>query len=401
MDFLDGILMRLKEDFEGDSSDIGEELFPDKYVNNDPRRPREEVVFVNTSEDYLESRRIREIEALRKRSENFSKGINVLDDVQRVDLKKILFAANNWNYFPLPSKTQLVSLMSSIENIGMVNPIILMKEDKGKYTIIDGRSRFIALLCLCEIKSSEEYRYPVCYVLDPKKVDEYYIRTLMIDLNFKYRDIPQNVFVRMLYERFEILRRSKQFRSEYNIAEQLAEEFMMSTSSVYNYLALRKLSEEVMTLVLDKRMNLQIARLFVKLDHEDQRLVLENIDFKEINCYHKMKYIVSEDIKSKGAKREEEVKRRVSSARDMVPENVSFTVKLNKKLIVKFSDQLVELLKHAAMQFSTAVAKGSVRKYCKISYDQKQMQYLVKGNYVDEKTLERLGARTLTEVFRK
>ena len=68
---------------------------------------------------------------------------------------------------------------------------------------------------------------------------------------------------------------------------------------------------------------------------------------------------------------------------------------------MKFSDQMVELMKYAATKFSTAVAKGSIRQYCKINFNKNQMKYLVKGNYVDENTLGKFNARTVTEIFRK
>ena len=379
----------------------GEEFFPNKFAANDPYQPREYVIDLHHSEEFLERERLLQIERLKRRTDNFVNGVDITENLQRVDIALMTYAHNNWHYFPLPSKTQLLSMMASIQNIGQVYPIILLKESDEMYMILDGKTRYLALACLNTENPSEKYRYPLCYVLDPKKVDEYYLRALMLDVNFHYRDIPQDIFIKMILDRYEILRRSKKFRNESNIAERLAEEFLISTSSVYNYLSLKKLCEEIMTLVYKKRMSLQVARLFAKLDHETQKLILENVDFKELNCYYKMKYIVTADLTEEGRQPEKEIKKRVEHAKNMVPQNASFTVKLNKELIVKFSDQLVELMKYAAQKFSTGVAKGSIRQYCKINYDKKQMKYLVKGNFIDEKRLERLGARTLTEVFRK
>ena len=69
---------------------------------------------------------------------------------------------------------------------------------------------------------------------------------------------------------------------------------------------------------------------------------------------------------------------------------------------MKFSDQMVELLKYAAQKFSTAVARrGGMGKYCKVKFDKEQMKYLVKGNYVDEKTLDKFSTKNISDVFRK
>ena len=397
--------MRFQEAFieiqwnEGEGT--GEDFFPNKYAVNDPYQPREEEFFYDLPDEYYERRRLIDLENLRKRADNFTNGVNITENLQRIDINLMRDAPNNWHYFPLPSKSQLLSMMASLENIGLVYPIILLKEEDGTYTILDGNTRYLALHCLNTENPSKKYRYPLCYVLDPKKVDEHYIRALMLDLNFHYRKIPQNVFIKMILERHEILKRSKSFRGEINIAEKLAEEFLVSPSSIYSYLSLKKLCEEVLTLVFKSRMQLQVARLFTKLDHNTQKLILENIDFKEINSYHKMKYIVTEDLGTMGEHAEKEIKRRVRNAQEMVPETISFTVKLDKGLIMKFSEQVMELMKYAVNKFRNAVASTGMRKYCEVKYNKRQMRYMVKGNYMDEKTLERLGARTISDVYRK
>jgi hypothetical protein len=306
-------------------------------------------------------------------------------------------APSNWAYFPLPNEAQLISLMTSIENIGLINPIVLLKhKNYPKYDVLEGKSRVIALKNLYANNSLDKYRYPVCLILDEENVDEYYIRSLMLDLNFRYRTIPQDVFIRMILERHELLKRSKQFRKDSNIAQMLAEEFMMSTSSIYNYLVLEKLTEEVKTLLFEKRISLQVARLFAKVNHEIQDFILKNIDFKDINCFHRIKFIICDGE----VKKLEKVKALIDKSKNIVPEKINFNVTINKRLINKTLDNFIDLKKYASMNL-TGIMGDNANRFCKITFDQNQMKYYLEQNLIDEKTVNKLTAKTLREILLK
>jgi len=98
---------------------------------------------------------------------------------------------------------------------------------------------------LCNLyKNTEEerFKYAPCFVIDG--VEEYFVRTLMIDSNLPYRTISKETYIRAIFERHELLQRTKTYKNEMNIAEILAEEFGTSTATIYNYLTLKKLCKE-------------------------------------------------------------------------------------------------------------------------------------------------------------
>ena len=132
-----------------------------------------------------------ELKVLKRRTNNFTDGVNIMENVQKVDINLMRDAPSNWTYLPLPNEAQLISLMTSIESIGLINPIILLKyPNYSKYDIIEGKSRVLALQNLYKKDPKDKYRFPICFILDSEKVDEYYIRSLILDLNFRYRTIP-------------------------------------------------------------------------------------------------------------------------------------------------------------------------------------------------------------------
>ncbi|MCL2323799.1 MAG: ParB/RepB/Spo0J family partition protein, partial [Oscillospiraceae bacterium] len=235
-----------------DDNPFGEDLIPGYYVENDPRKPKIEAFYFPQTEEQVEEDSIFKEKVLKRRTRNFKEGVNIFEDVQKIDIGLMQDAPTNWTYLPLPNDAQLISLMNSLESIGLINPIILLKHPNyDYYTILEGKSRVLALKNLYDRDHLDKYRYPLCCILDSEKVDEYFLRSMILDLNFRYRNIPQDVFIRMILDRHALLKKSKKFRRESNVAELLAEEFLMSTSSIYNYLVLEKLSEEVKTLLYE------------------------------------------------------------------------------------------------------------------------------------------------------
>ncbi|MCL2322685.1 MAG: hypothetical protein FWC47_11365 [Oscillospiraceae bacterium] len=376
----------------------GEDISPCTYVDNDPRKPKIEAFYFPQSEEELEQDRIHEEKVQKRRAGNFREGINIFENVQKIDIGLMEDAPENWAYFPLPNNVQLISLMNSLESIGLINPIILLRcPNYKKYTILEGKSRVLALKNLYERDHLDKYRYPLCCILDSEKVDEYFIRTMILDLNFRYRNIPQDVFIRMILDRHTLLKKSKKFKRESNVALQLAEEFLMSESSIYNYLVLEKLSEEVKTLLFEKRINLQIARLFAKVNPEVQKMILENIDFKEINCFHRIKFIIGDGT---GNVTLEKIKGNIEQSKDLVPEKISFNITINKRILGKTLDTLIDLKKYASLNLS-GIMGDNVNRFCNITFDQNIMKYYIEQNLVDEKTVRKLTAKTINEVLSK
>ena len=372
----------------------GDYILPCKYVDNDPYKSKRyvisECVETEDTRDY-------NLRVLKKRFKNFTEGVNIMENVQKIDIALMEDAPSNWSYLPVPNDEQLISLMASIENIGLINPIILLSHPNyDKYDIIEGKSRVLALKNLYKRNPLEKYRYPVCFILDSEKVDEYYIRSLILDLNFKYRAIPQDIFIRMILERAELLKRSKQTRGEINIAEVLAKEFLMSKSSIYNYLVLGKLTEEIKTLLFEKRITLQIARTFAKVSHEIQMFILENIDFKDINSFHRIKFIIGDG----SVKDLDKIRGFIEKSKNIVPDKISFNVTVNKRLLSKTCETLIDLKKYAAMNYS-GIMGDNANRFCKITFDQNIMKYYLEQNLMDEKTVNKLTAKTLREILSK
>ena len=374
----------------------GDYLLPHKYLSCDPKRViEEELPSDPLSQEEAEELQKAQQGFIKTRVKNFSEGVNLLENVKKIDIELMQDAPPNWYYMPLPNESQLLTLMASIENLGLLNPIILLQHPNyDKYSILSGKSRVLALKNLYARDKLDKYKYPICFILKEDEVDEYYLRSLILDLNFSYRTIPQEVFIRMILERYELLKRSKQFRNEFSIAEQLAEEFLMSESSIYNYLTLKKLTEEVMTLLFEKRITLQTARLLAKVNKEVQIAILENVDYKELNCKHRMEYITKDCDTST-----DEIKKRIKESQDLVPHKTTFTIEIHKDALEKCTNSILDIKKDVTVTLGSKFAVKNIDEFCKVAYNKDHMKYYLEKNMIDQTVLDRLTAKTVRELF--
>ncbi|MCL2321661.1 MAG: ParB/RepB/Spo0J family partition protein [Oscillospiraceae bacterium] len=374
----------------------GEDLLPHKYLNCDPKRVVEEELI----SDPLSKEQIDDFIKAQKRFadiriKNFSEGVNLFENVENIDIELMQDAPSNWHYMNLPSDGQLISLMNSIETLGLLTPIILLQHPNyNMYSILSGKSRVLALKNLYANDPLDKYRYPKCFILKEDEVDEFYLRSMILDLNFQYRTIPQDVLIRMILERHALLKKSKQFRGESNVAMQLSEEFLMSEASIYNYLTLSRLTEEVMTLLFEKRITLQTARLLAKMNHESQITILENVDYKELNCKHRMKYITSVGNLSK-----QELKKRIKESESLVPYKTNFNIEIHREALAKCANLILDMKKDIIIALGAKVVVKDINEFCKVTYNKDDMRYYIENNIIDEKVLERLKAKTLSELI--
>jgi hypothetical protein len=279
-----------------------------------------------------------------------------------------------------------------VEQVGIIQPIILLHDNDADeiYEILVGHSRYLALKALYENTNDEKYRYVPAFILSREEVGEYFARTLILDSNFSYRNIDQTVLIKALIERYTLLKKTKKYRSEINIAEALADEFLMSRSTVFNYLCLRKLCEEVMVLLLEKRIKLQSARYLARINHETQKMILNKYGIEKINIIHRIKFLTGSEVKS-----EEQMEKKIEIANTLVPFTTNITVTLNKDLVNDYMKLNADFNEQAMKNYEGKFQRNNSDYYFKVKYDADHMKYYMEQDYVDSKVLGRVSAKTI------
>ncbi len=371
----------------------GDDLLPKARVKNDPKQVRTYDIPFPLSLEEQEKRRKNEEKILLKRASNFTNGINIYENFQYVDIDLMIPCAPNWA-FNKPNQEQLITLISSIETMGVLSPFILVKDKRSTdYTIVCGHSRHVALKNLYANTQDNKYKFAPCFVLDYDEVDEYFVRALIIDSNLSYRTMDQTILMRALFERYEILKRTKSFRSESDIGRALADEFLISRSTVFNYLCLKKLREEVMVLLLEKRITLQAARYLARVNHDVQLMILENFGIENINIKHRIKYLTSKDnVKLP------ELLKRIEVANGLVPHKTTVNVTVAKHLVPKLFDVLGEFKDYSVINYQYVFNTKNANKYCNIVYDEEHVKFYLEKEILNKKAVDLVNVKNQEEL---
>ena len=374
---------------------LGDLLMPTARIKNDPVKETIETFILPCTLEEEERYRKREAMILKRRVKNFTEGVDLFQNFQKVNIDEMNYVHYSWNYFDAPNKYELLTLISSIESIGVINPLILVKELNNTYTIISGKSRVMALKNLFNNTKDLEYKFAPAFVLNSEDVDQYYLRSLIIDSNWPYRSLSKGVIITAAIERFELYKRSKQFRSDTKIVEALAEEFLVSKNTIFNYLALRKLREEVMVLVLENRIKLEAAKHLSRVNHDMQLMILENFGIEHLNELHRVKYLTSQDNLTLP-----QLLSRIKVAKDLVPWKTKVTIVVNKYVAPKCLEMVGDLKKYAITNFENTFKTKNCDKYCKVSVNYEDMRFFLEKEIINKKLLDSIMVKNREELLK-
>lgn len=203
---------------------------------------------------------------------------------QRIDLELMDNAPDEWNFFSelkeeQPSK--YAELKMSIYNNGVLQPLILWKQENGRYMILAGRnrrdaSRDIIIDCQDEPGFDEEkFRYIKSIVYEPDEIKVDKAQEIIIDTNYVQREYTPKTRVLITKKRMGIL--EKQRYSKGRSIEQLAKEMKIEKSAIYDNLAIgQKVIEPLQEMYFDGKLTKKAVLKFVYFEFETQQWILDN-----------------------------------------------------------------------------------------------------------------------------
>jgi len=374
---------------------LGDLLLPTCRIKNDPVKESIQEIILPCTIEEEERRRVREEMLLKARAKNFSEGVDLFKRFEKVNIDEMNNVHYSWNYFDAPNKYELLSLISSIESIGLINPLILVKEMNNTYTIISGKSRVLALKNLFNNTKDLRYKVAPAFILNHDEVDQYFLRALIIDSNFSYRSLSKGVLITAAIERFELYKKIKQFRSDTKIVEAIADEFMISKNTVFNYLSLRKLREEVMVLVLENRIKLEAAKCLARVNHDMQIMILENFGIDHVNELYRIKYLTKQDNLTLP-----QLLSRIKTAKELVPWKTKVILIVNKYVAPKCLEMVADFKKYAITSFESTFKTKNCDKYCKVSVNYEDMKYYLEKEIISKSLLDSVLVKNREELLR-
>ncbi len=330
--------------------------------------------------------------AILRMEKNFNKGVNLHENLENVDIKLIHDTPKGWNPFNPPTEIETLDLMRSIENVGLIYPIYVTKDKFGKYTLICGRCRLTAYANLFNITNSPRYQSIPCYILPAEEVDELFLRTLIVESNIGFRFISKFNLIQSLIINYDIMKKTKLYRNEKNIGMELAKTFNMSESSVFNFLRVKSLCDEVLDLLFEKKITLKAAIYLARVSKETQKNILERIGAEAVNVIFRLKLLTSRDYSSI-----EKLEERIKATQNIIPPKTKIIIEMQRELVNPLFKLLAKFKKDEASAF---IYNTKFNYIFNIKYDGETMDYYVNEGMIDKNLLRKINAKTMTELMK-
>ena len=187
--------------------------------------------------------------------------------------------------FKVRDDEDMVQLIDSIKERGVITPAMVRQKDDGRYEIISGHRRKRA----CELAGLETLR---CEVVDLTKEEA---TILMVESNFQRSQILPSEKAFAYKMRMDAMKRQAGRPSKENVSpvgtnfrtdEQIASETGDSRNQIHRYIRLTNLVPELLEFVDEGRIKMRPAVELSYLDEDCQRDVVEEIDLNECTPSH-------------------------------------------------------------------------------------------------------------------
>lgn len=257
---------------------------------------------------------------------------SISEKIYNIEIDKLLNFKNH--IFPPISEDKFEELKSSIDQNGILVPIIIRKNSSTQYEIISGHNR---------VQACKELGYTTIPAI-VKNVDDDEANLIMIDTNVSQRDklLPSELMKaysikqEILKSRFDQLEKNEDIPSvPYDTREKLAEQENTSTSQISRYLRLKELIPELLELVDNEKLpfTVGVTLSFLKKDYQQ-------ILFEILNDNSKLKITLKQAEKLKTTKATLTKEYILNLLNNKTTKNEpKFTGKIKAPLVKKYKDK--------------------------------------------------------------
>ena len=318
--------------------------------------------------------------------------LNFSNTIQHIPLGELIEIDDSINFFELPSDEEFIELAHSIETYGVINPLVVMRSEASeKYIVILGRSRLYVLRSLFETSKLEKYSTVPCIILEGSP-DVSLIQGMIVTTNLKYRKISRETMIKSIFTLDDALKKNKRHRNEINVANAIAKRAGVSRTTVNNYMALKPLSSDAMELVNTKHMDLGVARILARQDHERQKFIMETLgdNINDINKVNSLIQGPGRSIYDEETKKAvpDNWERTIEFTKKMVPPFASITIKLPCEAVGLCLDAILDVRKKFG--FENRYTEKEINHDFRIKTDERIMAQYVARGYVKQEVFNKI-----------
>ncbi|MCL2322383.1 MAG: ParB N-terminal domain-containing protein [Oscillospiraceae bacterium] len=333
----------------------------------------------------------------------------ILDDlkfskkIEYINISKMYAMEDSINFFDYPNDEELLELIKSLEFFGVLQPLIVMKDESNvNYEIIDGRSRFLASKALYKKTGNEIYANLPCITIEAS-ANYSVIQGIIIANNMRYRTVSREALMKSIFLLDEIYKISNEFKNV-SAAAKIARAAGVSRTTVNNYLELKKLSPLAMDLVVKKYMNLSVAKVLSSKDAETQDKIIIGLknNINDIEKVYEMMKGPYEAIYNKETKSmiPDTWEMKTARVNEMIPQYTYIKLKVAFNDVEEVFTGINDLRRAYALKY-LPLRNNGLNKYFKVSYDEHDVQQYIKSGHLSQKTYDKLSTGVFNEIIKR
>lgn len=200
------------------------------------------------------------------------------DMIKHINLDNLIISPMEWNFYKPLSTEKLTELVESIQENGLINPIIVWEKGDNIYMILAGHNRVNAYKILFERTGDEKYSKIPAFIKLKDGITEDEARAIIVDTNFVCRQLSTLEKAKSILVKYNELGSKK--RNEINVAQEIATQFDLNKRQIYRYYQLNKLIPQFIDRIDSGSLSMKAALKLAKLSYEFQNVLYR--DFNEI-----------------------------------------------------------------------------------------------------------------------
>lgn len=162
------------------------------------------------------------------------------EGIELVDIKKLIPAPKNWNFYRKLPEDKFFELLESIKENYLLNPIIIWEQEED-YMILSGHNRVDAFKKLYEITQDEKYLKIPSIIKSRTQINQESAKEIIVDTNWVQRQLTVYEKTKSILSKYT---KEKNTSEKGKTRDKVAKLYGISGRMVQNYLSLNNLIED-------------------------------------------------------------------------------------------------------------------------------------------------------------
>lgn len=296
-------------------------------------------------EDFIESLAIDfniDMEKMREGAkEEYTEYINKTNKKEaEISLELLDPAPDEWNFFPQQDESKILELMFSIEQNGVINPIIVWEQDKRRYMILSGHTRVEALKrlredILKEEENSKLYKTIPAIIYGKNEINVSKAREIICDTNYLQRSLNRKLQTKIIQERMNLIRTQVNRKGE--LISEAAKILGIKQTALYgNYAIATQLIPEIQNEFFENKISFKTAYEITKFS-KNMQFFLANECMEYINdkSIQKISPVMTQQEIKEALLKEQEIKK-TEEARKLIIKKIKELNEDEMELLICF-----------------------------------------------------------------